>query len=114
MGAYNLVRSLQISAHLLIGNRFYNFAALLHCAHTLSVRGKDANLICARPTRASGFPLYILSPSHLRESPDRPSLRASSDHRFTVGALRARRMVACPLHLLASGGGQFNSACRPQ
>ena len=25
------------------------------------------------------------------------SLRASSDHRFTVGALRARRMVACPL-----------------
>jgi hypothetical protein len=32
-------------------------------------------------------------PASSGESPDCPLLRASSDHRFIVGALRARRMV---------------------
>ena len=52
-------------------------------------------------TRPScGLSEYI-TPSFLRELPDCPSLRASSDHRFIVGALRARRMVwRLPSHLI--------------
>ena len=48
------------------------------------------------PLRASNEDLLIL---HFlqREQANRPSLRASIDHRFTVGALRARRMLACSL-----------------
>jgi hypothetical protein len=48
------------------------------------------------PLRASNEGLLVLRLLH-REQANRPSLRASSDHRFIVGALRARRMVACLL-----------------
>ena len=43
--------------------------------------------------------LLILHPSH-REQANCLSLRASSDHRFIVGALQARRMVVCLFPLL--------------
>jgi hypothetical protein len=43
--------------------------------------------------RTSLLLLRTVTPSHPRESPDCPSLRASNEHRFTVRVLRARRMV---------------------
>ena len=48
-------------------------------------------LECAR--RTSTFRFFTFS---IREQANRPSLRASSDHRFIVGALRARRMAGSP------------------
>jgi hypothetical protein len=57
-------------------------------AHPLARR--DVPLARAR---ASCFPLCTITPSRPRESPDRPLLRASDEHRFIVRVLRARRMV---------------------
>jgi hypothetical protein len=49
--------------------------------------------------RASNEHLLILQLLQ-RGQADRPSLRASSDHRFIVGALRARRTAGYPLPML--------------
>ena len=46
------------------------------------------------------WPVLVCSSLFKRESPDCPSLRASSDHRFIVGALRARRAPGRSLPLL--------------
>ena len=62
---------------------------------TLSLQGGVASPNCGR--RTSFFPPRFLPPRPMREEPGRLSLRASSDHRFIVGALRARRTAGCSL-----------------
>lgn len=85
--------------------RLSNVAGVAHCAHrTTSPRwsfhprfpfSSSGSPVDPR-MRASNDGLFSFLSSHSclsRESPDCPSLRASSDHRFIVGALRARRIV---------------------
>jgi len=65
--------------------------------------GWAASAICCDKSTATAcaYPhTYRSSISTAGESPDCPSLRASSDHRFIVGALRARRAPGCSFPIL--------------
>jgi hypothetical protein len=57
-------------------------------AHPLASRD-----VLVAQARAFCFLLCTIMPSHPRESPNYPSLRASDEHRFIVRILRARRIV---------------------
>ena len=65
-------------------------------ACSLPLQGWSLNDLPLRVFNEALLTLHLLQ----RGEANRPSLRASSDHRFIVGALRAKRTVACPLAYL--------------
>ena len=77
-----------VHPHLCMSDKFLLQCSVQACSYTSLQGVRTLNLICARPTRAFGG-------RALREQ-----LRSASLPRL--------------LHLLASAGGQFSSACLPQ